>query len=334
MPAHTAFAALTLGLAPALVSDSAAAIFVEPDKKIAEQAVAPSLTGETTEILDLEEERHKRLTIPVLIDGAGPYNFMIDTGSQATAVTHEINASLGLKPRGTATLIGMASTRDVNLVEVDSLKVGRHEVFDLVAPVLNKTHVGAEGIIGLDSLQDFRVLLDFREETIAVEDVSTLKNYRKGFEIVVRARPQLGQLLITDAEVDGVKATVIIDTGAQASIANNALKRRIRARRAEEVVTTDVNGAELVGDLAYVRRLTIEGLSLTNVPLAFADTPAFEALGLKDKPVLSLGMSHLKMFDRVAIDFSKQRILFDVPRDVSRAMRRARQGGNSYSATF
>ncbi|MEL7318059.1 MAG: aspartyl protease family protein, partial [Pseudomonadota bacterium] len=273
-------------------------------------------------------------TIPVLIDGAGPYNFMIDTGSQATAVTHEINASLGLKPRGTATLIGMASTRDVNLVEVDSLKVGRHEVFDLVAPVLNKTHVGAEGIIGLDSLQDFRVLLDFREETIAVEDVSTLKNYRKGFEIVVRARPQLGQLLITDAEVDGVKATVIIDTGAQASIANNALKRRIRARRAEEVVTTDVNGAELVGDLAYVRRLTIEGLSLTNVPLAFADTPAFEALGLKDKPVLSLGMSHLKMFDRVAIDFSKQRILFDVPRDVSRAMRRARQGGNSYSATF
>jgi len=333
MLAHSALAALTLGLAPALTADSAAAVFVEPDKKVAEQAVAPDLTGDATEILDLEQDRNRRLTIPVLIEGAGPYDFMIDTGSQATAVTHEINTSLGLTPRGTATLVGMASSRSVNLVEVDSLKVGSHEVFDLVAPVLNKVHVGAEGIIGLDSLQDFRVLIDFREETIALEDVSTLKNSRKGFEIVVRARPQLGQLLITDAVVEGVRATVIIDTGAQGSIANNALRERLRSKRSEEVISTDVNGVELVGDLSYVRTLSIEGLSLTNVPLAFADTPAFEALGLKDKPVLSLGMQHLKMFDRIAIDFANQRILFDVPRDVAREMRRNRER-RSYRSTF
>jgi len=51
------------------------------------------------------------------------------------------------------------------------------------------------------------------------------------------------------------------------------------------------------------------------------------SLGLKEGPVLSLGMQHLKMFDRVAIDFSNNRILFDVPHDVARAMRRARQNG-------
>ena len=327
MSSRWALAAFTLSLAPALVAANSAVALVEPDKKIAEQAVAPNISGEATEILALEEERNKRLTVPVLIEGAGPYNFMIDTGSQATAVTHEINNALSLSPLGTATLVGMASTRDVDIVEVESLKVGRHEVFDLVAPVLSKTNVGADGIIGLDSLQDFRVLIDFRDETIAVEDVSKMKNSRRGFEIVVRARPQLGQLLITDALVEGVKATVIIDTGAQASLANNALKERIRAKREQDVITTDVNGEELIGQLSYVRSLTIEGLSLRNVPLAFADAPAFEALGLKDKPVLSLGMQHLKMFDRVAIDFANQRILFDVPRDIAREMRRARQSG-------
>ena len=327
MSSRWALAAFTLSLAPALVAANSAVALVEPDKKIAEQAVAPNISGEATEILALEEERNKRLTVPVLIEGAGPYNFMIDTGSQATAVTHEINNALSLSPLGTATLVGMASTRDVDIVEVESLKVGRHEVFDLVAPVLSKTNVGADGIIGLDSLQDFRVLIDFRDETIAVEDVSKMKNSRRGFEIVVRARPQLGQLLITDALVEGVKATVIIDTGAQASLANNALKERIRAKREQDVITTDVNGEELIGQLSYVRSLTIEGLSLRNVPLAFADAPAFEALGLKDKPVLSLGMQHLKMFDRVAIDFANQRILFDVPRDIAREMRRVRQSG-------
>ncbi|MEO0591614.1 MAG: retropepsin-like aspartic protease, partial [Pseudomonadota bacterium] len=220
-----------MAAAPALASGNLAAVAVEPDKKVAEQAIAPSLTNPATDILELEEERNKRLTIPVMIDGAGPFDFMIDTGSQATAVTHEINTSLSLNPLGTATLVGMASERSVNIVEVEKLQVGRHEVFDLVAPVLNRTHVGADGIIGLDSLQDFRVLFDFREETIAVEDVSSKKNYRRGFEIVVRAKQKLGQLLITDAIVEGVRATVIIDTGAQASLANMALKDRIRARR-------------------------------------------------------------------------------------------------------
>jgi hypothetical protein len=130
-----------------------------------------------------------------------------------------------------------------------------------------------------------------------------------------------------------VRATVIIDTGAQASLANTALRERIRAKRAQEVLTTDVNGVDLTGDLIFVRQLTIEGLSLTNVPLTFADTPAFEALGLHDQPAISLGMQHLALFDRVAIDFAKQRVLFDVPRDVAKALREA-QRRNSYKLGF
>ncbi|QUL36722.1 aspartyl protease family protein [Erythrobacter sp. JK5] len=302
-------------------------IGVEPVKPVEEQAVAPNLADPTTEILDLDEERNQRLTIPVMIGGAGPYDFMIDTGSQATAVTHEINESLGLTRLGTATLVGMASRRTVDIVEVDNLEVGSHTINNLVSPVLYRAHVGADGIIGLDTLQDFRVLIDFREETIAVQD-TTASQDRKGFEIIVRARQELGQLLITDALVEGVRATVIIDTGAQGSLANTVLQERIRTKRASEVTSTDVNGVSLVGQMSYVRSLEIEGLTLTNIPLAFADAPAFEALGLKDKPVLSLGMQHLKLFDRVAIDFSRQRILFDLPRDVARAMRRAkRQNG-------
>lgn len=300
-------------------------------QQVDDQAVAPSLTNPATEILELEEERYKRLTIPVTIGGTGPYDFMIDTGSQATAVTHGINQNHAFPTLGTATLVGMASRRSVEVVEVNDLMVGSHQINDLVAPVLHKAHVGADGIIGLDSLQDFRVLLDFRRETIALEDVTTLKNSRRGFEIIVRAKQKLGQLLITDAVVEGVRATVIIDTGAQASLANNALRNRIRTKRAAEVTTTDVNGVSMTGQLSYVRSLEIGGLVLKNVPLTFADAPAFEALGLKDKPVLSLGMQHLKMFDRVAIDFSRKRVLFDVPRDVARAMRRVNHSGYSDS---
>lgn len=209
---------------------------------------------------------------------------------------------------------------------------GRHALADFEAPVLARDHVGADGIIGVDALQDLRVVLDFRKQTIALEEV-VQRSSRGGFEIVVRARHRRGQLLITDALVEGVRATVIIDTGAQASLGNLALRERIRARRARETVTSDVNGVEIAGELAVVRSLTIGGMSLNEVPLTFADAPAFAALGLKDQPVLSVGMQHLALFDRVAIDFSRSRILFDVPADVARAMRDARRG-SSYSTRF
>ncbi|MEP3049729.1 MAG: retropepsin-like aspartic protease [Erythrobacter sp.] len=290
-------------------------------QQLDEQAIAPSLTDPNTEILSLEEERNERLTVPVTIDGSGPYNFMIDTGSQATAVTHEINESLGLESLGMATLVGMASRRPVEVVELDRLQLGSSTIHNLAAPVLYRTNIGADGIIGLDSLQDFRVLFDFRNDTIAVEDVSENRGSRRGFEIVVRARHKLGQLLITDARIEGVRATVIIDTGAQSSLANTALRERIRTKRAEEVTATDVNGVTLTGQLSYVRSLEIEGITFSNVPITFADTPAFEALGLSDQPVLSLGMQHLRLFDRVAIDFSSQRVLFDLPRNVRQRQR-------------
>lgn len=309
---------------------SSTAVGVEPPASANSnrpEAVSPDIGDPATAVLDLDDDRNHRYTVPVMVGAAGPFDFMIDTGSQATAVTHQINEGLGLQPIATATLVGMASRRSVDLVEVDTMSFANHTVTEVLSPVLDRQHVGADGILGLDSLQNLRVLLDFRKETIAVQDVSELRNSRAGFEIIVRARRELGQLLITNAMVEGVRATVIIDTGAQSSIGNLALQERIRAKRSQEVTTTDVNGISITGEMQMVRSLDIEGMALTNVALTFADAPAFEVLGLDDEPVLSLGMDHLRVFDRVAIDFANRRVLFDVPRDVARAMKRNRMRG-------
>jgi predicted aspartyl protease len=291
------------------------------------QSIAPSLTGPASDILALEEERNRRLTLPVMVDGAGPFHFMIDTGSQATAITHDINRQLNLQPVGRANLIGMASQRTVDIVTIERIEFGKHMIEDLRAPLLERAHVGADGILGLDSLQDFRVLLDFRQQTIALEDMTDRRARRDGFEIIVRARSKYGQLLITDALIEGIRATVIIDTGAEASLANPVLRDRIRSKRAEQVTTTDVNGVDLIGHVTVVDTLKVEGLSLSHVPLTFADSPVFSALGLDDVPAVSLGMQHLRLFDRVAIDFRNHRIMFDLPRDMNRARRDAQRMG-------
>nr|WP_240048836.1 aspartyl protease family protein [Parerythrobacter lutipelagi] len=298
-------------IAAALALASAGSEIPKP-QEIEEPVTAVEEPQAEPDIVIGATDYYERMTVPVTIGGEGPFRFMIDTGSQATVVTQGLQDKLGFELLGTATLVGMASRVPVEVVEVDGLQFASRTLDGIEAPILKARNVGADGILGLDSLQDMRVLIDFRADTIAVDDARALGG-NKGFEIIVRARRKLGRLIITQAKIDGVTTSVIVDTGAQNSIGNLALQRRMRARDREEFVTTDVNGIDLTGNLALAKSLTIQGLELQNLTIAFADTPAFEALGLDRRPALILGMRDLRLFDRIAIDFQSRSILFDLP---------------------
>ena len=293
---NTAAAVLLASAAPALAQDAAP---LQPDPS------AP-------EIVDGATDRYDRMTVPVTIERQGPFHFMIDTGAQATVVTRGLRDRLALPSLGRATLVGMAATRDVEVVQLDGLEFAAR-VFDAIhAPLLEAQHIGADGILGLDSLQNLRVLIDFRAQSIAVDDARDLGG-NDGYEIIVRARRKLGRLIITDALVDGVRTSVIIDTGAQGSMGNLALQRRLRTRHATEVTTTDVTGATITSPLGFARTIEIGRMRLSGLGIAYSDAPAFAALGLAHKPAMVLGITDLRSFDRVAIDFAQRTVLFDLP---------------------
>ncbi|MXP45013.1 aspartyl protease family protein [Allopontixanthobacter sediminis] len=265
-----------------------------------------------TEIVIGTSDRYERMTVPVTVEGQGPFRFMIDTGSQATVVTRGLSDRLHLEIVGNAIVVGMASRVPVQLVELNGLEFAARVFDNISAPLLEAHHIGADGILGLDSLQDMRVMIDFRDETIAVDTAKELGGNR-GYEIVVRARRKLGRLIITDAVIDGVSTAVIIDTGAQASIGNLALRRKLRGSDQGASTATDVNGNTIAGNVVVARSLRIQTMQLSHTAITFADSPAFDELGLGRRPALILGMSNLRMFDRVAIDFNSRQVLFDLP---------------------
>lgn len=282
----------------------------------AETAAAPSLEHgmENAEIIALERERYERFTVPVTIDGEGPFRFMIDTGAQATILSDELAELLELNERSSATLIGMSSRRPIQTVAVDGIGLGKRLFNIAVAPIVARQNIGsADGILGIDSLQDQRVLLDFTKLQISVADASELGG-NSGYEIIVKARRKLGQLIITQARIDGVRVAVIVDTGAQGSIGNPALLEKLRARELGTTSMTDINGVKLESSVHLGRMLEMNDIQLRSFPIVFADSPSFNALGLSDEPALVLGMNELKLFRRVAIDFKTSRILFDLPR--------------------
>ena len=267
----------------------------------------------TVDVIKADHDGHGRMTVPVRIGGRGPYDFLIDTGAERTVLARGLAERLGLVPNGRATLMGVAGSLGVDLVDVAEVKLGSRSFYDLSAPLLEGSHIGADGIIGLDGLQNQRVLIDFKRNLIAVADAKELGGNR-GFEIIVRARRRGDQLIMTNALVDGVKTDVVIDTGAQNSIGNRALQRALtRKRLSEQTKLTSVTGQQIVADVVIARRIRLGNLDFSQMPVAFADAPPFVRLGLHEKPALLLGMGQLRAFNRVAIDFESKKILFDIP---------------------
>ncbi len=270
----------------------------------------------TAEIIEVGIDRQKRMTIPVSIDGNGPYKFMIDTGSERTVVTRQLATRLDLEFAARARLLGIAGSQIVDTVYVPELEIGSQNYGEVVAPLLEQTHVGAEGILGLDGLQDQRILFNFTDRTIEIED-NRDRRLNRGYEIVVTARRRNGQLIFTDAKIAGIKVNVVIDTGAQMNIGNRALQKKLRGRRAkglgDESSLQSVTGQTITADTGIVSDFRIGNAKFDTIPVAFADAPPFESLDLEDKPALFLGMVTLRNFNRMAIDFGKRRVYFDVP---------------------
>ena len=295
-----------------------AAIPVEPET---EAYIADSLPDQflrpDAEQIAIAQDRLDRMTVSVRIDKGGPYEFIIDTASQRTILSKEIAGALALDIEDEVTIVALAGSTVVQTVFVPSLTLGKRSYDGLVSPTFRSANIGADGVLGLDSLQGQRILFDFLARNISVEDTSEPLKSRSRREIVVTARRRSGQLIFTNATIAGVKTSVIIDTGGELSIGNKALQRRLRLKSSAMVQTNlvDVTGRSVKADYGIAEELLIGRARFGIIPIAFADIAPFKALKLDKKPALFLGMDALRKFDRVAIDFANRKIYFLIPKD-------------------
>lgn len=268
------------------------------------------------EVIKTQPDTDHRMTVPVRIGEQGSYRFVIDTGSQSTVLSTGLAQRLALPPARKARVVGVGGTDVVDTARVAELGLGKRSYNDLEVALLEARDIGAEGIVGIDSLQRQRLLLDFERNTIAVGDARTLGGNGQ-FEIVVTARRKLGQLIMTNAVIDGVRTNVIIDTGAETSVGNRALQQALNQRNSgSQINLVSATGQTLTADLGFPRKLTIDSIDITNLLVAYADTPVFAVLELDKKPALLLGMRELRLFKRIAIDFHSRRVYFALPKEL------------------
>lgn len=264
-----------------------------------------------------------RMTVPVTIAGAGPYPFIVDTAAERSVIARELADELGLERLGRARILSMTSSRDMTIVRAPSVSFLPGRSRDLQAFAIRGENVGASGVLGIDALRGQRVVLDFEAQELRVGPAPSRRTERVGADdIVVRGRLRYGQLILADAHAGGTPVDVIIDSGLQVSVGNDALRRLLTARRAtiEPIALLSITGETLTADYTRVDRLVIGGVAVNGLPVAFADAHFFSRLRLTRRPALLLGMDVLRMFAQVTVDFPNRQAQFtlrDAPAQVS-----------------
>ncbi len=174
-----------------------------------------------------------RVTVPVSIDGKGPFPFIVDTASERTAIASELAENLQLE-RGRRVQVHTVSGPVMSdTVVLPNFEIGGRTLAPKAAPHFAQRNIGALGIIGLDVLKSQRIVLDFRRATMVMNAEPTPAPDWAGESVLVSARSRLGQLVLTNAGLgpDDDTIWVIIDTGAQFSIGNDALRRFVMRER-------------------------------------------------------------------------------------------------------
>jgi predicted aspartyl protease len=259
----------------------------------------------------------ERMTVPVSVSGAGPYNFLVDTGSERTVISQELASKLGLASGRSTLLHSVMGTKNINTVHIPNLRVSKQVMSVADAPALVAADIGADGMLGVDSLQSQRVLFDFKANTMSIAPATDPIAKTDGSTIVVRARSRNGRLIFTQAKVEGRKVTVIIDTGSQVTIGNPALRKMLAKRGLYDASTSinisSVTGEKMEAEVAMLKELEIGGIKLGDLAIAYADAHIFRQMALEDKPALLLGMNAMRAFDRVSIDFANRKVRFVLP---------------------
>jgi predicted aspartyl protease len=275
------------------------------------------VAGVQKEHLALATLPDDRLTVNVTVAGQGPFRFLVDTGADRTAVSRQLAERLGL-PAGRAvrlhSVTGMSNARTAN---VSDMRVASRALPDVIAPLLDAAHVRADGILGTDVLRSSMIRFDFRAGLLSISSPRRESRRTEGDTIVVQARQRAGRLIVTQAEADGQKLIVVLDTGSEVTIGNSALRaalsRRGILREDRPIELASVTGEKLAATYMSLKKLEIGGLHLTDLGIAFADAHTFTVMGLTDRPALLLGMNALRAFDSVTIDLAARKLRFSLP---------------------
>lgn len=300
-----------------------------PPVMAARAAIAPARQGSLLFASPTTRDHVGRVTVPVTINGKGPFRFIVDTGANHSTITPDLVQKLGLQPSEAASIVldGITGSAQVTFVNIDRLQAGEMTIEATAMPVVSADIMGgADGILGAAGFTTNSLMVDFQHNRVAISRNVAAAVRTEAQK--VHALRQAHGLITLETRVGGVPVLAVIDTGSERTLGNLALRDALRmpGRPAAVAQVTSVYGATEkieAGEIRIAPTIVIQSLRIIDVAIVYGDFHIFKVWEMTDKPAMIIGMDVLGTVPALGIDFERQ--------DVYLAGVRDKEGQNAFA---
>jgi Aspartyl protease len=261
------------------------------------------------------------LIVPVKINQAGPFDFMVDTGSQLNVIDPALAAQLHVKSKANVGLVATATMFQASVVALDSLETGPQTVANPLAAVQDLGPIQAadsriRGVLGENFLAHFDVLIDYPHGLLCLDEANRMQNELRGERIALVAstesETELGftPRLVVSVHLSDVRTRPVLlqlDSGSDGPIlyAGNKELEEPLLRRAK-LHTPEVSEARRAFAVLPPQDMTLGRRIVRKVPFV---TPAAGAQNVPDRE--EDGILATVLFQRVFVSHSDHFVIFD-----------------------
>lgn len=285
-------------------ADAAAQCLDAPDLAAYQTATAGDFAAGPT-----RTDRLGRVVAPVMVNGVGPFRFIVDTGANRSVVSETLARQLGLAQQGNGAVHSVYGVSDAPLVSVSQLQYGDVALNPAPLPMLGgNVLAGEQGLLGVDGMSNRRLRMDFERNCIEIIRSDQARRLR-GWS-TISGQMRFGHLVVIRGRINGIHVHLLLDTGSDTSLANVALREALNARqrrraRTEETIAYTAGPAVVLENSILIQRMMMGELEVRNVTAYVGDYHIFQLWGLVDEPTLLLGMDVLSQARGIAIDYGR-----------------------------
>ena len=155
----------------------------------------------------------RRPMVGLMINGKGPFQFVVDTGAGLSVIDAGIAKELGLEVVGKQTLHSPGATEDIQgeRVQVSVLEVGELRIENPVLATMDLVGFSAgtiEGVLGRPHFGELLLTFDYPGSRLVVEKGSL----DRSDPAVIEFDPNAGSIQVP-IDVSGVTVPMVVDTG-------------------------------------------------------------------------------------------------------------------------
>lgn len=257
-----------------------------------------------------------RVVVPVRINGQGPFRFVVDTGANHSTITPELARALQLETdTGPAIVLdGITGTDQVTYVSIDRLQAGDLTLGETTLPVVPASIMaGADGILGAAGMTEKSLVIDFQRNRVAI--ASHIDSLVRDGAVKIHASRTTNGLIVLDTLVGRVRTHAVLDTGAERTLGNLALRDAVKSQKRPKLgfvaQLTSVYGATKeveAGEIMEAPTISIASLRVTDVAITYGDFHIFKIWEMRKEPAMILGMDVLGRVASLNIDFKNQTV--------------------------